>query len=196
MPSLLDFTDTVILASQSIARKKLLEDLGLHVETFPTDCDESHEEADPGQVVQLLASRKLDVYRKTHQEYTIPVLCCDTLVWYEGRLIGKPEDRKQAKEQLRAFSGKSQSVYSGWAIWYKKNIYAGTDTATVYFKDLSEAVIESYLDTNEWKGAAGSYRIQEKGKALIDHVVGDFTTVIGLPLLQISEILMLNCARL
>ena len=195
MPSILDFTDRVVLASQSIARKRLLEDLGLQVIVSPTDCDESHSPMAPGEVVQLLARRKLDAYRQSHMEYTLPVLCCDTLVWHNNHLIGKPSDRKIAKQQLQSFSGTPQLVYSGWALWYEESIFEGTDVATVHFKELSESIIESYLDTEEWRGAAGSYRIQEQGKFLIDHVEGDFATVIGLPLLQISEILNSNCAR-
>jgi septum formation protein len=80
-------------------------------------------------------------------------------------------------------------------MWFNNTMYDGFDEAHVFFKPLDEKAIEEYLDLGEWKGAAGSYRIQEKGKELIQRVEGDIATVIGLPLLQISEILSSDCAR-
>ena len=87
-------------------------------------------------------------------------------------------------------------MHSGWALWFNDTLYDGFDEATVIFKPLDEQMIEEYLDLGEWRGAAGSYRIQERGKELVQGVKGDIATVIGLPLLQISEILADNCARL
>jgi len=188
------FTD-VILASQSVARKKLLEDLGLTVTTEATHCDESHQETDPAKAVNLLAKRKLHQYMKEHTQYEGVVLTCDTLVSCEGMLIGKPDNREEAMGQLRLFSNKEQVVHSGWALWFQDKVYDGSDKAQVFFKALDDASINEYLDLGEWIGAAGSYRIQERGKELVQSVQGDIATVIGLPLLQISEILASNCAR-
>ncbi len=190
MAKLNDFFSRVILASQSVARKKLLEELGVEVRAEPTHCDESHQESDPSKAVHLLARRKLQAYRKEHTLYEIPVITCDTLVACEGMLIGKPANREDAKRQLLVFSGKAQVVHSGWALWYQDKVYHGFDEASVFFKELDETTIERYLDLGEWRGAAGSYRIQEQGKELIKCIHGDIATVIGLPLLQISEILL------
>ena len=57
-----------------------------------------------------------------------------------------------------------------------------TDTASVFFHNLTEKDIESYLDTNEWMGAAGAYRLQKTGYRLVERIEGDWTTVVGLPL--------------
>jgi len=59
----------------------------------------------------------------------------------------------------------------------------------VWFKDLDEPAIEAYLETREWEGAAGSYRIQGLGKHLVDRIDGDRGTVIGLPVEQLKRIL-------
>ncbi len=190
MAKLNDFFTTVILASQSVARKRLLEELGLEVRTEPTHCDESHQESDPSKAVHLLARRKLQEYRKEHIQYERPVITCDTLVACEDMLIGKPSDREDARRQLLFFSGKAQVVHSGWALWYQDKVYHGFDEASVFFKELDDTTIERYLDLGEWRGAAGSYRIQERGKELVKSIQGDIATVIGLPLLQISEILL------
>jgi len=185
-----DFFTSVVLASQSVARKRLLEELGLHVTIEVTHCDESHQERDPAKAVRLLAKRKMEGYRAVHSRYEGAVLTCDTLVAYEDRLIGKPKDREEARAQLLMFSNKKQVVHSGWALWYDNTLFDGCDEATVIFKKLDEKAIEAYLDLGEWRGAAGSYRIQERGKELVQRVEGDIATVIGLPLLQISEILL------
>lgn len=195
MARLHDFFTSVVLSSQSVARKRLLEEQGLVVAVDPTHCDEDHQETDPAKAVHLLAKRKMAEYRKDHPQYASVVITCDTLVSCEGKLIGKPANRKEAREQLGMFSDKAQVVHSGWALWFQNKVYDGCDEARVLFKALDETMIEAYLDLGEWEGAAGSYRIQERGKELVLSVEGDIATVIGLPLLQISEILNRNCAR-
>lgn len=195
MARLTDFFSSVTLASESVARKKLLEDLGLHVTVEATHCDENHQETDPARAVHLLAKRKLQWYMQKHRQYEGAVITCDTLVSCGSNLIGKPADRKEAKQQLLMFSNQGQVVHSGWALWFNEEVYDGSDEAIVIFKELDEQAIDAYLDLGEWRGAAGSYRIQERGKELVHSVQGDITTVIGLPLLQISEILACNCAR-
>lgn len=189
MPELANLLPKITLASQSVARKALLLSLGIEVTTYATHCDESHQEADPARAVALLSERKLDAFLAVHPDTSDPVLCCDTLIAFGGELIGKPSDCNEARNQLASFSGKAQEVHSGWALWYQGRKYGGSDKALVWFKSLDAHLIEKYLETGEWKGAAGSYRIQGEGRALIDHIEGDEATVIGLPLLQISEIL-------
>ncbi len=195
MARLNDFFTSVVLASKSVARKKLLEDLGLVVTIEATHCDESHHESDPAQAVHLLAKRKMAEYMALHPQYEKAVITCDTLVSCDGMLIGKPANRQEARAQLHMFSNKAQVVHSGWALWYENRVYDGSDEAQVIFKALDASAIEEYLDLEEWRGAAGSYRIQQRGKELVRSVEGDIATVIGLPLLQISEILACNCAR-
>lgn len=179
----------LILASGSIARRSLLEQLGVDIQVYITDCDESHSFEDPSETVSSLAMRKLASYQALHPHYHLPVLACDTLISFEGKLIGKPSNRQEAFDQLSSFSAKAQEVHSGWALWYENNILMGADKALVHFKKLDKPAIEAYLETEQWKGAAGSYRIQGSARSLIDHIQGDEATVIGLPLLQISEIL-------
>lgn len=196
MAKLTDFFTEVTLASQSIARKALLEDMGMSVLVATTNADESHQETDPSLAVQLLAERKLASYRQHHPVYKGAVLTCDTLVSCKDLLLGKASSRKEAKKQLTLFTNYSQVVHSGWALWYDNKIFVGNDQAKVIFKKLDEHSIEKYLDCGEWVGAAGSYRIQGQGKELVQSIEGDIATVIGLPLLQISAILQTNCARL
>ncbi|NLE14586.1 MAG: septum formation protein Maf [Spirochaetales bacterium] len=189
MPELSHMLPRLILASQSVARKALLQELGIEVATCPTHSDETFDMSDPADVVGTLARRKLHSYQIEHPSYTLPVLCCDTLIWFEGRLIGKPADRSDARNQLQSFSGKAQQVYSGWALWYENQVFWDADQALVWFKDLDEPAIEAYLATREWEGAAGSYRIQGLGHHLVDRIEGDKGTVIGLPVEQLTRVL-------
>jgi septum formation protein len=179
----------LILASGSVARKALLESLGVTVKVCKTGCDETHDETDPARVTEMLAKRKLASFQDTHPLYEIPVLCCDTMISFQGSLIGKPKNRQEAFSQLSLFDGNMHEVHSGWALWYQEKVFSGTDLAEVSFKNLGPDRIASYLETEEWKGAAGSYRLQGAGRNLVEKIVGDEATVIGLPLLQISEIL-------
>jgi len=180
---------SLILASGSVARKALLESLGVQVRVHATGSDETHSETDPAKVTELLAKRKLATFREVHPSYEIPVLSCDTMISFQGSLIGKPKDRGEAFAQLSQFDGRKHEVHSGWALWYQDHLYSGTDLAVVCFKRLGEERIRSYLETGEWRGAAGSYRLQGAGRDLVERIDGDEATVIGLPLLQISEIL-------
>ncbi|WP_320121227.1 nucleoside triphosphate pyrophosphatase [uncultured Sphaerochaeta sp.] len=180
---------SMILASGSVARKALLESLGVTVKVFKTGCDETHDETDPAIVTELLARRKLASFQDIHPVYEMPVLCCDTMISFQGSLIGKPKDRQEAFSQLCLFDGNTHEVHSGWALWYHERVMSGTDLAVVSFKQLGPEPIASYLETGEWKGAAGSYRLQGAGRDLVERIEGDEATVIGLPLLQISEIL-------
>jgi septum formation protein len=185
----------LILASQSPARRLLLEERGCSVEVKPTFCDESHGSLDPRIVVEDLSIRKLHTFLQLHGEPNEVVMCADTLIAFHGALIGKPSDINEAWIQLKNFSGCSHEVYSGYALYIpagknrQQKLFNGSDSAKVVFEDLSNTRIETYLKSEEWIGAAGSYRIQGKGNSLISTIVGDYCTVVGLPINKISAIL-------
>ncbi len=185
----------VILASQSPARKLLLEERGCTVVAKPTYCDESHDKIDPRAVVEELSIRKMQAFLQIHGEPDEVVLCADTLIYFQGSLIGKAMDLQEARLQLKYFSGNSHVVYSGYALYiptdknHMVKQFHGSDSATVTFEDLSIARIDAYLESGEWVGAAGSYRMQGEGNNLIANIVGDYCTVVGLPIDKISAIL-------
>lgn len=178
----------LILASASPARKALLEVAGCEVIVLPTDTDETSTEADPALLVETLARKKLTCFLEAHKQPDIPVLTCDTLVLLGSTLMGKAKTRTEAYEQIQSLSGATHSVYSGYAFLFNGQVYSGCDKAQVAFKALSEHFINDYLDSNEWIGAAGSYRLQGKGSSLIASLNGDYATVVGLPINRISDI--------
>jgi septum formation protein len=182
---------SLILASQSPARKMLLESLGVAVITSPTHCDESHNIEDYRIATREIALRKLYHFIRSHHDIEFPVIAADTMIKVGSSILGKPINRSDAKAQLSLLSGSVHSVCSGYAIFlpYKKRIYSGFDEAFVEFHPLTHTDIENYLDSEEYVGAAASYRIQGKGNELISSIKGDITTIVGLPIMVISAIL-------
>jgi MAF protein len=190
------YYSTFILASASPARKQILIDEGLNVITRATDSDESLvglESLSIEDKIQTLARRKLSFYEDQYGLSDIPVLCCDTLVYFNEELVGKANNKDEARKTLLSFSAKEQKIYTGYSLYLpNKGIYCGCDKASAIFNALDERIVDDYMECNEWIGAAGSYRIQGKGNSLINHTLGDFNTIVGLPLLIISDLIKLT----
>ncbi len=177
--------DTVILASQSKGRRELLEKEGFSLVILPADIDETIPWKDPEKEIQGLAEKKALACHNQHPENPARwIIAADTLVVFQGKPIGKPAGRAEAKAFLKAFSGRGHTVISGIAFLDRSTgkLYSESDTSEVVFKSLSDTDIEEYLESGEWQGAAGAYRIQHKGGKLVERINGSFSNVIGLPL--------------
>ncbi len=179
----------IVLASQSPNRLLLLRDAGIDVTARPQDVDESYLSSDPDSVVSHISRIKLDSYMASEDfEPETVAICCDTMVLFKGRLLGKPHSREEAYDMLSSFSGKSQKVLSGYSLYIpKRGAVSGTDESTVIFEKLSEKDIQDYLDTGDYVGAAGSYRIQRSGYRIVERIEGSWTNVVGLPFERIIE---------
>lgn len=184
--------DTVILASQSKGRRELLEKEGIPIITLPADIDETIPWIDPEAEIKGLAEKKALACHAQHPEHPEKwIIAADTLVVFRGKPIGKPADIEEAKAFLEALSGKVHTVISGVAFLDRTTgrLYSASDVSEVHFKTLSKDDIEDYLATGEWQGAAGAYRIQHKGNALVEKTVGSFSNIIGLPLSKLFNIM-------
>lgn len=184
----------LILASQSPARRELLESLGCKVHVVPTNADEYHGGTVGLAVVKELAERKMSHFLSIHRTPPLPVLTADTLICCEGMLVGKAADEVQACAQIRMLSGRSHRVCSGFALYLPSlhrdgTFLSGSDEAIVTFAALTDEEISDYVSHSDWRGAAGSYRIQGEAKRFIEGITGDFATVVGLPIQAISAIL-------
>ena len=185
----------LILASQSIARRSLLESYGCIVHVSPTHVDESHPSNVGLHVVQALAQRKLQHFLQEYPNPSLPVLTADTLISLDGKLVGKAEDARSAYDQIALFNGRAHAVCSGFALYLpasqeiEERVLSGSDEAIVTFAHMSDSEITQYIETGDWVGAAGSYRIQGEAKRFITNITGDITTVVGLPIQAISAIL-------
>ena len=107
------------------------------------------------------------------------VLGVDTEVVFQGRALGKPENRAHAAQLLGALAGRDHEVLSGVALSDGRTAVEGT---LVRFRVLDQALLGWYLDTGEWHERAGAYAIQGRGAALVERIEGDYLNVVGLPL--------------
>ncbi len=185
----------LVLASQSPARRELLESLGCAVHVMPTYSDEFHPSSIGLTVVKELAERKMSTYLADNSEPSLPVLTADTVVSCDGKLLGKAASKEEAFQQISLLNGRTHSVLSGFALYMPNSrdgfqpLISGSDEARITFHALSDLEISRYIAIGEWVGAAGSYRIQGEAKRFIKHISGDYCTVVGLPIQTISAIL-------
>ena len=184
--------ESIILASQSKGRRELLENEGLPIICLPADIDETIPWVDPEKEITTLAEKKALACHTQHPERPEKwIIAADTMVVFEGKPIGKPAALAEAKAFLKALSGTVHTVISGVAFLNRTTgkLYSASDVSEVHFKPLSDKEIEDYLSTGEWQGAAGAYRIQHKGAALVERTVGSFSNIIGLPLNKLFNIM-------
>ena len=174
----------LVLASSSPNRRGLLECGGSIVHAFSPEIDESTDEKDPVKAMLSIAGRKLEAYMKSASfRPDLPAIAADTLVLIDNQLLGKPRDEEDAERILRTLSGRSQIVYTATGLYLpEKGAEIFIDSAEVVFYDLSDEEIRNYISTGEWNGAAGGYRLQKTGYKLVEKIIGDWTTVVGLPL--------------
>lgn len=176
---------SVILISQSVNRLETLLECGVSVKTCPQDTPEdSTGLTEPEEIVRHIAYEKMESYLRCPsfrpQELAIAL---DTMVSFEGKMLGKPHDAQEARMMLSSFSGKRQLVVTGFVLYVPSHgLITSSDRSSVLFSRLCDEEIENYINSGEWKGAAGGYRIQKTGWKLIDSISGSWSNVIGLPL--------------
>ena len=185
----------VILASKSPRRKELL---GKIYESFDIITEETDEtlpsDIHPREGVAVLAMRKgravVDALALRGESLADTlVISSDTLVELSGEALGKPTDRADAIRMLRDLSGKRHSVHTGIAVYLEGKHISDTASTAVYFKELSDEQIESYVDSGEPMDKAGAYAIQGGAGRFVEKIEGDFDTVVGLSLRLLSELI-------
>ncbi|WP_037544787.1 Maf family protein [Spirochaeta lutea] len=181
-----------VLGSASPQRHHLVEQLGLTFRVVVSHADETMDsQASPERLVQDLAQEKqrcilAEAEVDTNREL---LLTADTLVFVQGRALGKPESADEAHAYLSMLSHRCHEVLTGVAMKGPGVDRLFSVTTKVFFSALSPGDIHWYLEQGEWKGAAGGYRIQGSGSAFISHIEGSHTNVVGLPLREIYGIL-------
>jgi septum formation protein len=186
---------TLILASASPRRAELLIRLGLQFSVSPSsvsedllpgECPEEHAE-------RLAREKAREVGAKNADSI---VVAGDTVVVLEGEILGKPEDRRAALGMLMALAGRTHTVVSGLAIAFPGGaMHSGIMTTDVTFRSFDRKVAEAYVETGEPMDKAGAYGIQGMGGALVQGIRGDYTTVVGLPVPLLLELLELGGVR-
>lgn len=187
----------LILASASQRRRELLEMCGYDFEIEVSRADEHIFEPDPEKFVRKLAETKAkEVFSRLEAEKNerkalfngedrdeeIAVLGSDTVVYYDGGIIGKPVDEEDAVRILSLLSGKTHEVYTGVAVVTAESCSVECSVTRVKFAELSEEEIEKYAVSGEPLDKAGAYGIQGPFGMFVDGIEGNYFTVIGLPL--------------
>jgi septum formation protein len=180
----------IVLATSSPRRKELMNRLAESFRIVPVDVDESSvAESDPERFAMRAAALKAETAAATHPDAI--VIGADTVVTVEGRLLGKPADREDAKAMLELLSGRTHLVITGIALWHKSSNRSLVDreVTAVTFRPLSVAMIDAYLDRGDFLDKAGAYAIQDVGKAFVSAIDGDYDNVVGFPISRVGEML-------
>jgi septum formation protein len=175
---------SVVLASSSPQRSEILRKLGVDFEVVVPGVDELTG-GDPE--FEVLENARLKA-RAVAAEHEGLVIACDTDVVLDGKALGKPADAGEAREYLDRMSGRSHTVLSGLVILDGDEERSGLERTSVFFKELSEADKERYVDFGEWRGRSGGYAIQTLGSTLVERVEGSVSNVVGLPVGLLLEL--------
>ena len=186
----------IVLASSSTDRSELFNRIGIRFEVVASDLDEDKLKmriSDPILLVKELAKAKLLYVKDFLVKKSSPVIiiAADTVVELNGEIIGKANNTKDAFKIIKILNGKAHNLITGIAITETDNpkIIVDHDITSVEFLTLSDTEIDRYVNTNEWKGRAGAYSINDKASLFISKINGSPSNVVGLPMHKIYEIL-------
>jgi septum formation protein len=172
----------LVLASSSPRRKELLQAAGVEFLTDPALGLEIHDPSlDLATLVMTNARAKALEVAARHPHAI--VVGADTLVWLEGRALGKPRDQADAQQMLRALSGRVHEVATGvhLAQMDPRQQVEFHEVTRVRFRTYDDRVIEEYMETVNVMDKAGAYALQERGELLVESVEGSRSNVVGLP---------------
>ena len=175
-----------ILGSSSPRRLELLKQINYHPnEIFKPEINEDPQKKElPILYVKRMAKEKMKVVQEKFPNDLI--LTADTIVYVGRRIIDKTDEKSQAIKFLELLSGRRHRVSTAFNLYCKDKIDSlRVVTSVVKMKRLTEYEINSYIETNEWKGKAGAYGIQGSAEKFIQFISGSYTNVVGLPLNQV-----------
>ena len=172
----------LVLASASPRRRRLLAEAGYVFEVEATSAPERSDGADPAGCVIANALAKNGACRAARPDAAI--LSADTVVWREGRMLGKPRDAAGAAEMLAWLSGKSHTVFTGVALSTPASPLPAmrVEASEVVFRTLSPDAISAYIAKVKPFDRAGAYDLSDYGDIVVERVIGSYTNVVGLPM--------------
>ncbi|MBQ9277878.1 MAG: septum formation protein Maf [Lachnospiraceae bacterium] len=207
----------IVLASQSPRRRELLDRAGFLFEVIPSDKDEIITKTIPSEVVCELSYQKaMDVYERLakkrpsdkfdkaknqsgmdtfdrslkigKEDYL--VIGADTVVAFEGEILGKPKFESEAYDMLKKLSGKSHEVYTGVTFVYNEDglkSHTFFECTNVTFYPMTDKEINDYIKTGDPMDKAGAYGIQGPCGIYIEKIDGDYNNVVGLPIARVYQ---------
>lgn len=180
----------IILASGSPRRKELMEMLGFKdMEIIPAKGEEKVDPSlTPDTLVEALATQKASEVAEKRAKDEL-VIGADTIVFYNGKVMGKPHSEKEAVDMLTELSGNVHEVYTGVCLIKDGRKTAKHELSRVHFRELTETEISAYVKTGEPMDKAGAYGAQGLGALFVKGIEGDFFNVMGLPVCLLGEML-------
>ncbi len=180
---------SLILGSASPGRAMIFKRLGLQFQVDPSRIDEeSVVEPVPSRRAELLAKLKAEDVAARHPDAV--VIGCDSVVeTASGVLLEKPVDAADAKRMLELLSGKSALCHSGMCVVGMGKTAVGLCTTEVTFCPLTPQMIDWWIAQGGWQGCAGAFQIEGRCQLIISRIKGDFTSVVGLPVYVLGQLL-------
>ena len=176
----------IILASKSPRRQELLKFITQDFTVKTAEVDETlPEKISPADAVLYLSKIKAEPFKNENDI----VIGADTVVAIDGKILGKPSDKADARDMLRLLSGKTHSVFTGVTVFKGNDSKSFFSETKVTFFELSESEIENYISTGEPLDKAGAYGIQGFGSLLVEKIEGDYFNVVGLPVSKLNRLL-------
>jgi septum formation protein len=174
-------TIPLILASKSPRRQELMHAMGLDFKVLLKEIDESYpDHLSPAEIACYISELKAIAF--TEERLGSLVITADTIVAYDGEIMGKPADAAHAREMLAKLSGTVHQVYTGVSLAHGNQLTTFYDMTEVWFRVLTPEEIENYISKYNPFDKAGSYGIQDwLGFIAVERISGSYTNVMGLP---------------
>lgn len=181
----------LILGSASPRRLELLAQIGVVPDAvIPAEIDETPLKDElPRAHADRLSAAKAEVIAAMPEAQGALVLTADTVVSLGRRILGKPADEGEARRFLSILSGRRHRVTTGVALKSADHLWTRRVETHVRFKRLSDAELDAYVASGEWRGKAGGYAIQGRAAAFVPAINGSYSNVVGLPLAEIAGLL-------
>lgn len=191
--SILKSNFPIILASNSETRLKILQETGIDFIQLKSNIDESlvkekYKKKNANFIATKLAEAKaLFISRENRKSY---VIGADQICISKGKIFSKPKNKKKAIEQLLELNGKAHKLISAFSICYDNQVvYSYVEEVKLKMRKLSKKSIKDYVEIDLPISSCGSYRFEANGKYLFSDVVGNTSTILGLPILPLIKIL-------
>lgn len=181
----------IVLCSNSPRRKELMRGLGLDFQTRVIDgIDESYDKSLPGEdIAKIISEKKAESYKATMSSDEL-IITADTIVYVDGEVLGKPQDRLDAIRMLKMLSGKSHDVITGVCIQTQTKCTSFSVKTKVTFAQMTDDEINFYIDNHKPYDKAGAYGIQEWiGYIGVESIEGSYFNVMGLPVQKLYSVL-------
>lgn len=180
----------LILASGSPRRRELMEQIGLDFDVITSNAEEETNEKLPDMVVKEISRLKAEAVFENFSECdkrASVVIGADTIVYADGKFLGKPHDADEAFEMIKGLSGKVHSVYTGVTVMTEEKIFSFAEQTNVKVYEMSDEEIKNYIETGDCFDKAGAYGIQGSFAAYVSGIEGDYNNVVGLPVARLYQ---------